>query len=70
VFTLDGRQRQIQDLWQRVELDLSEATYQKFKAGGIPYTATLPAPPEIRAVKIVVYDYAADLVGSLVLPVR
>jgi hypothetical protein len=70
VFTLDGRQRQIQDLWQRVELDLSEATYQKFKAGGISYAATLPAPPEIRAVKIVVYDYAADLVGSLVLPVR
>jgi hypothetical protein len=70
VFTLDGRQRPIQDRWQRVELDLSDATYQRFKAGGIPYTATLPAPPDIRAVKIVVYDYAADLVGSLVLPVR
>jgi hypothetical protein len=70
VFTLDGRQRQIQDLWQRLELDLSEATYLKFKAGGIPYSATFPAPPDIRAVKIVVYDYAADLVGSLVLPIR
>jgi len=32
-----------------------------------PITATLPAPQEIRGVKIVVYDYAADLVGSVVL---
>jgi hypothetical protein len=67
MFTLDGRQRPIQELWQRVELDLSDATYQKFTTGGIPYTATLPAPPDIRAVKVVVYDYAADLVGSVVL---
>ena len=55
---------------QRLELDLSDATYQKFSAAGVPYTATLPAPPDIKAVKIVVYDYAADLVGSLILPIR
>lgn len=54
----------------RVELDLTDATYQKFTAGGIPHTATLPAPPELDAVKVVVYDYAADLVGSLMLKVR
>jgi hypothetical protein len=70
IFTVDGRKRQTQDLWQRVELDLSDATYQKFTAGGIPHTATLPAPPELDSVKIVVYDYAADLVGSVVLKVR
>ena len=69
VFAIDGRQRQVADLWQRLELDLSEATYQKFVAGGIPYTATLqvPAPLQVQAVKVVVYDYAADLVGSVVL---
>jgi VWFA-related protein len=70
VFTIDGRGRQIQDLWQRVELALTDDTYQKFKEGGIPYSAELPAPPDLKAVKIVVYDYTADLVGSLVLPVR
>ena len=69
VFAMDNRQRQVVDLWQRVELDLSEATYQKFAAGGIPYNATLqlPAPQQAQAVKVVVYDYAADLVGSVVL---
>jgi VWFA-related protein len=69
VFAIDGRQRQVADLWQRLELDLSEATYQKFVVGGIPYTATLqvPAPLRVQAVKVVVYDYAADLVGSVVL---
>jgi hypothetical protein len=70
VFTLDGRQRQIQDLWQRIELDLTEATHQRFMTNGIPHSATLPAPPDLKAVKIVVYDYTADLVGSLVLQVR
>jgi hypothetical protein len=70
VFTLDGQQRQIQDLWQRLELDLSDATYQKFKAGGIPHSATLQAPPDLKAVKVVVYDYTADLVGSFMLPIR
>ena len=69
VFAIDGRQRQVADLWQRVELDLSEATHQKFAAAGIPYNATLqvPASPQVQAVKVVVYDYAADLVGSVVL---
>jgi hypothetical protein len=70
IFTVDGRKRQMQDLWQRVELDLSDATLEKFKSGGIPHSATLPAPPELDAVKVVVYDYAADLIGSLVLKVR
>jgi hypothetical protein len=69
VFALDNRQRQVADLWQRVELDLSQATYQKFAAGGIPYSATLQVPEssQVQAVKIVVYDYAADLIGSVVL---
>jgi VWFA-related protein len=70
IFTVDGRKRQIQDLWQRIELDLSEATLEKFKASGIPHTATLAAPPDLDAVKVVVYDYAADLVGSLLLKIR
>jgi VWFA-related protein len=70
VFTVDGRQRQIQDLWQRIELDLTDSTHESFRASGIPHSATLPAPPDLKAVKVVVYDYAADLVGSLILNVR
>jgi VWFA-related protein len=70
VFALDGRQRQVADLWQRVELNLSPATYEQFMAGGIPHTATLTVPADARAVKVVVYDYAADLLGSVVLAAR
>ena len=70
MFTVDGRKRQIQDLWQRVELALTEASYQNVTAAGIAHTMTLPAPPELDAVKVVVYDYAADLAGSVVLKVR
>ena len=69
VFAIDGRQRQVADLWQRLELNLSDTTYRKFVAAAIPYKATLqvPGPQQVEAVKIVVYDYAADLVGSVVL---
>jgi hypothetical protein len=70
VFTVDGRGRQMQDLWQRIELDLTDSTHESFKASGISHSATLAAPPDLKAVKVVVYDYAADLVGSLILYVR
>ena len=70
VFAIDGRQRQVVDLWQRVELNLSEARYRTFMAGGIPYSATLRIPPDVRAVKVVAYDYGADLLGSVVLNAR
>jgi hypothetical protein len=69
VFAIDGRQRQVADLWQRLELNLSDTTYRKFVAAAIPYKATLQVPgtQQVEAVKVVVYDYAADLVGSVVL---
>jgi hypothetical protein len=68
-FAIDGGQRQVADLWQRLELNLSETTYRKFVAAAIPYKATLQVPgtQQVEAVKVVVYDYAADLVGSVVL---
>jgi hypothetical protein len=69
VFTLDHRQRKVGDLWQRAELDLSGETYRRVLEGGFPYSATLPWSAPIRAVKVVVYDYRADLLGTLVLDI-
>jgi VWFA-related protein len=67
IFALDGRQQSVADLWERVELNLSEATYRQFMAGGIPYSGTIATPANVSSVKIVAYDYPADLVGSIVL---
>jgi VWFA-related protein len=69
VFTLDHRQRKVGDLWQRAELDLSGETYRRVLEGGFPYSATLPWSAPIRSVKVVVYDYRADLLGTLVLDI-
>lgn len=70
VFAIDAGQRQVADLWQRLELNLSDATYQRFRMTGIPYSAEITAPDAVRAVKVVVYDYTADLVGSVTLSLK
>jgi hypothetical protein len=31
---------------------------------GIPYTLRMPKKPGVRIVKVIVYDYQADLLGS------
>jgi VWFA-related protein len=50
--------------YQRANIDLTEEVYQKLvKAGGIPYTARIATNPGVRQVRVIVYDYKADLVG-------
>lgn len=66
VFLLDRRDRQVGELWQRIELNLLPGTWERFKRDGIPHTATLQGSDEARSVKIVAYDYNADLVGTMV----
>ncbi len=50
--------------WQEMNLALSEESYQKFKATGIPYTADIPTVAPPRYVKIVVYEYRSGSVGA------
>ncbi|MCC7043554.1 MAG: VWA domain-containing protein [Acidobacteria bacterium] len=64
IFPLDRNDRQVGELWQRLELNLLPGTWERFQREGIPHAATLPAPDEARSVKIVAYDYYADLVGT------
>jgi VWFA-related protein len=66
IFPLDRDDRQVGELWQRLELNLLPGTWARFQREGIPHAATLPAPQEARSVKIVAYDYNADLVGTAV----
>lgn len=49
---------------QTIELTLSEESYQKALESGVLYSARVPVTSMPRHVKIVVYDHAADLIGT------
>ena len=49
---------------QKIELTLTEENYQKALKSGFAYAARVPVTSMPRHVKIVVYDHAADLVGT------
>ncbi len=47
-----------------VDLRFSDDDFGKIGKSGIPYQLRLPASSGVRRVRVVVYDYEADLVGS------
>lgn len=49
---------------QVAHLEYDESTFALVKRLGIPYRARLSVPPGTRYVRVVVYDYMLDLVGT------
>ncbi len=68
VFLLDGADHAIDQVWQRLELNLRDETYARTMASGLTHHTAFGRADDARAIKVVVYDYAADLVGSAVAP--
>ena len=54
----------IGQFYQRASIDLSDEAMEKVSRSGLPYNVTFQASPATRKVRVVVYDYRADLVGS------
>jgi VWFA-related protein len=64
VVAADERGNVLGQHYQRANIDLAEDVYQKvLKSGGIPYNARIESNPGVRNVRVIVYDYKADLVG-------
>lgn len=70
IFCGDPKENIIGQLWQRMDLKLGADTYQKYVSEGIPFTARIPVRGTLQYVKAVVYDYGADLVGSVIVKVK
>jgi VWFA-related protein len=66
LFAVDSRGRVVDDRWQKIELNLQDEAYERCRREGISYAARLPAKPGVQELKIIVYDYAADILGSMV----
>jgi VWFA-related protein len=64
IVTDENGQQMMGQSYQRANVKLTEEMYQKARKDGIPYGVRFPAAVGGRRVRIVVYDFKADLVGS------
>ena len=49
---------------QNADVKLADDVYKKVLGSGIPYKVSFPVPSGVRRVRVVVYDFKADLIGS------
>ncbi len=61
----DARGRSLGDLWQTLDLNLREESWQKALKDGVPFSTRVPLRAAGQTFKIVVYSYEADKVGSV-----
>lgn len=70
IFCGDAKQNLVGDLKQRVDLNVDEETYQRVLTDRIHVRARAPVIATVKYVKVVVYDYGADLLGSFFLTIK
>jgi VWFA-related protein len=66
IYAGDARQRVVGETLKKVDLRLTDDTHQAMMRDGATFTATLSLAGEPSYVKVIVYDYASDLLGSAV----
>jgi VWFA-related protein len=64
IFAGDTKERVVGQSQNTMDLKLKDETYQRYMREGIPFTVNMPVAAQPKYVKVIVYDYAADLVGS------
>ncbi|MEO7190015.1 MAG: VWA domain-containing protein [Vicinamibacterales bacterium] len=70
IFAVTDRQKPAGEMWQTLDLRYTDERLAAIRAAGLRHTATVPLTGPAREVKIVVYDYPTDEVGSAVAKVE
>ena len=70
VYCGDAKQTVIGDAGEHVELSAPEATYQAWLQNGIRRVVRVPIGEPPKYVKVVVYDYGSDRVGSAMVTIK
>lgn len=65
VFYFDQKGQMVGNAHQRAELKIAGENFQAVKKDGVRYNIRFPVNAATRALRVVVYDYKADLVGSV-----
>jgi VWFA-related protein len=58
------------EAWEKANFRLKDETYQRMVKEGFVHRARVPVKGRVRYVKVVVYDYASDRLGSVVLKMK
>jgi VWFA-related protein len=64
VFCWDEKGNAVGNSLQTADLKLKDDVYKKILYSGIPYKVRFSVNPAVRSVRVVVYDFKADLIGS------
>ena len=70
LFALDRRHRLVGERWFSLDLSLDETEHRAILRDGLPLEARVPVRDDATTVKAVIYDFAADAVGSVTVRVR
>jgi VWFA-related protein len=70
VYAGGERENIVGDMMKKVELRLTEESYRAVMREGAGFSARIPLLTEPRYVKVIVYDYASDLLGSAVVKLK
>lgn len=70
VYCGDARQRVAGETMKVVTLNLTDETYASIQRTGIDLSVRLPLKGKPAFVKVIVYDYAADLLGTAVAKIK
>ncbi len=65
VFFGDAEERLIDERWNTINLSFTEENYGKFLGTGVEYRCPVPVKLKPTYMKVVVYSYDADLLGSV-----
>jgi VWFA-related protein len=64
IYCGDAKEKVVCDTSQKMDLKLSDESFQRFAKEGATYTARVRLSGEPFYVKVIAYDYAADIVGT------
>ena len=70
IYASDDKERLITESRHKIDLKLKDENYQRYLRDGIPFEVTMRAAQAPKYVKVIVYDYAADLLGSSIVKLR
>jgi len=67
VAAADERSRVVGQARTTLDLKFGEDVYRTYLRKGVPFSVSVPVSTRPRSIKVVVYDFAADLLGSALL---
>ncbi len=70
VACLDSRDNLMGEVWRNVQLAYTDERLAVVTGAGVPVTLAVPVTGPARNVKVIVYDYAADLVGTAIVKIQ